>query len=263
MAGRPRSELAADLLQRLRQGQWVALLGGPGIGKTRLATTALDGVDEVVSIGLGEAPPADLAGRTVLCDDLDRLETPMVELVVQRIAAARPRAVLLTGGRALRRLLPSLPREPRLRPMPLGVLTASEARAWVTGRVGEAQADEVLAGTGYHPYLTARVLDAWEGDRSGALERAADACASFCVSVARQVRAGTESALLDHLVLRGAPVELEAAGAAIGQHRVRAAADVLSMLGLVRWVEHDGARALYAGCGILNEWWAADRDLAP
>ncbi len=224
------------------------------------------GIDALVVIGAGEAPPRDLAGKTVVCDELDRIEAPMVELVVQRLASAQPRAVLVTGGRALRRLLPMLPRTRRLRPFTLGVLTDDEARSWVSQRVPGAHVNALLARSGNHPLLTAHLLSAWSSDDSdpvdAAVRRAVDSCASFCVSVARQVRGGVESDLLDHLVTVGDAVRLADAARAVGVPRMTAAADVLAMLGVVRRVNVDGDRGLHASCGLINDWWIADRGLA-
>ncbi len=257
--------MAQELIERLRSGQWVALLGGPGLGKTRLATSVLAELPDVVTVGPGEAPPSDLRGKTVFCDDLGRLEAPMVELVVQRLGGAAPKAVMLTGGRALRRLLPRLPRHHRLRPFPIGVLREQEAREWVREHVAPRHVATLLARSGHHPFLTQRLLECWDAQDADpiteAVRRAVEVCASFCVSVARQVRAGAESALLDFLVLDGGLVPLDEAARAVGQQRIAAAADVLAMLGVVRQIQVDGERAVHAGCGLLNDWWVVDRRL--
>ena len=164
-----------------------------------------------------------------------------------------------------RRLLPRLPRAHPLRPFPLGVLGDDEARAWVGERVPGDFVEPLLARSGNHPFLTARLLEAWDSNDEApvdaAVRRTVETCASFCVSVARQVRTGVESDLLDHLVTVGDVVGLEVAAQVVGVPRLGAAADVLAMLGVVRRHERRGKRGLHACCGLVNDWWAADRGL--
>jgi hypothetical protein len=260
-----RDEMARALAERLRSGEWVALLGGPGIGKTTLAEAAVAGVPDVVRLSVTDAPGNELAGKTALFDDLDRLEPSVVELVLQRLVAARPKAALVTGGRALRRQLPGLRALRPLGPYPVGVLREGEARGMCRA-LPEEQIPTLLDLSGCHPTLTALLLESWDAGFADPTELAvravAERCASWCVSVARQVRGPGETALLDYLVLAGEPRSVAAACRSTGQPRLSAAGDLLAMLGVVMRVEADGQPALHARSRLFNNWWKRDRGLA-
>ncbi len=254
----------AQLEELLAKGTSVAVLGGPGIGKTALVEQAFSGLDagELVRVAPGDAPEGALEGKLVLLEELDRLEQRIMEIALQKVSEAKPRAIVVTGGRALRRSLPSLRRTKSLVPIVLGTLSREASEA-VAEKVDPSHRRALLRRTGGHPYLLRLMLDAWDAAEEepalAAEAKVGEAAAAVCTSVARQVRSGPETQLLDHLVQLGEPCTPAGAAAAIGLHRANAAGDVLAMLGTVTRMRDSGILRLSANCGMFNDWWQADR----
>lgn len=253
-----RQGLVKNLRRRLSQGESLAVIGGPKLGKTSLVRTALQGLPQhSVEIDLAAEQPSrafnQVRGSIVVLDNLDVLPDPAIGPLLAHLSSARPAALVATGGRRLRALLGASGTMAHVpfRPIPLSVLLDGETRRLI-GPSGETA---LAAWSGNHPYLTKLLLHygthAIEGGR-GQWE-------PFMKSLLAEIPHGPELRLLRYLVERGKPVNPAEAKADTGIDDIKGIADTLVYLGVIsRWIRDDEA-TLFAGCRLLNEAMATSR----
>jgi len=246
-----RQGLVKNLRWRLAQGESLAVIGGPKLGKTSLVRTALQGLPHrTTEIDLGADPDrkVDLvSGAVVVLDNLDALPDAAADSWLARVTAAEPAGLVVTGGRGLRTRLG----ESRtmagvtFRVIPLSVLLDGETRRLI-GPDGDA---ELAAWSGNHPYLT-KVLVHY-GDH--AIEDGRGQWAPFVHRLIAEIPEGPERRVLRYLIERGKPVNPAQVQADTGIDDIKAVADTLVYLGVIsRWIRDEEA-TLFAGCRLLND----------
>ncbi|MBI4001470.1 MAG: hypothetical protein HY348_06775 [Nitrospira defluvii] len=128
-----RQRLVRNLRGRIANGESVAVIGGPKLGKT-----SLDGLPDrrVIEVNLREEPSPnrdEMAGAMLVLDNLDHLPVEEIDALLAQVSTACPRNIILTGGHRLRTLLGHSSTLPRvtIRLYPLSVLLDGELRQLV------------------------------------------------------------------------------------------------------------------------------------
>ena len=248
-----RQGLVRNLRGRLADGESVAVIGGPKLGKTSLVRSSLDGLSHhrVIEVDFRQAslPNGDeISGAMLVLDNLDHLPGETIDLLLQQVSTARPRNMILTGGHRLRALLANPSTLPGLtiRLYPLSVLLDGELRRLV----GHDMAAPIAKWTGNHPYLSKLFLHYGET----ALAEGRQQWQPFLRQLIEEVGKGAERRLLNYLIEYGKPVNPTKAGAETGTEDIKAAADRFVYLGAIsRWIRNDEA-TLFAGCRLLNDF---------
>lgn len=248
-----RHGLVQNLRWRLAQGESLAVIGGPKLGKTSLVRTALQGLSDrrIVELDLvADSPPRFevVAGSIVVLDNLDRAADQEIASLLAQVWAAKPSGVVVTGGRRLRAMFDDsgmlIGRSFRV--FPLSVLLDGETR-----RLLGPDAEPSLAGwSGNHPYLTKLLLH--YGDDAVASGRRE--WEPFVQRLAVEIGRGLERRLLRYLIERGKPVNPAVAQSETGIPNIKTVADTLVYLGAIsRWIRNEEA-TLFAGCRLLNDY---------
>lgn len=256
-----RQGLVRNLRGRLAQGESLAVIGGPKLGKTSLVRTAVQGLTEhrVIERDCDADPSLSIdrvPGAIVVLDNLDRLADKAIESLLAQVSAAQPACLVVTGGRRLRTLLGSSGTVAgrSFRPFPLSVLLDGETRQLI----GRDKSAALAAWTGNHPYLTKLLLHYMDwGGNELTLEQAVAAgrCQwePFVLRLAAEIGEGPERRLLWHLIERGQPVNPTKAQSDTGIPDLKVVADRLVYLGVIsRWTRNEEA-TLFAGCRLLND----------
>lgn len=248
-----RQGLVKNLRRRLEQGESVAVIGGPKLGKTSLVRTALEGLTDctVIEVRLNEGSaltPEEMSGVILVLDNLDDLPRQEIDYLLARISQAKPRNIVFTGGFRLRALLhdtsilPSIP----VRLYPLSVLLDGELRQLL----GPDRDGSIAMWTGNHPYLAKIFLHYGEA----ALSEGRRQWEPFVRELTEQIGTGAERQLLHYLIAQGKPVNPLQAGAETGVEQIKSVADRLVYTGAIsRWIRNDEA-TLFAGCRLLNHF---------
>ncbi len=248
-----RQGLVRNLRWRLAQGESLAVIGGPKLGKTSLVRTALQGSSEglVVEVDLcvDPTPRFDvIPGSMIVLDNLDHTTDSAMNPLLARVFAAKPSGIVVTGGHRLRTMLSdSRTLAGRsFRMFPLSVLLDGETR-----RLIGADADpSLVTWSGNHPYLTKLLLH--YGDDAMTTGRCE--WEPFVQRLAAEIDGGPERRLLHYLIERGEPVNPAAAQSDTGISSIKAVADTLVYLGAIsRWIRNEEA-TLFAGCRLLNDY---------
>jgi hypothetical protein len=246
-----RQGLIRNLRGRIAQGESVAVIGGPKLGKTSLLRSALEGLPghKVIERDLRETP--SLTGEAVsdailVFDNLDHLPLQKITALLAQVSTAGPSSMILTGGHRLRTLLstPSLLPKLTVRLYPLSVLLDGELRQLV----GHNMDRSIAMWTGNHPYLAALFLH--YGDAM--LSEGRQQWEPFVRQLAKEIGEGAERQLLRYLIDCGQPVNPTRAGVESGIDDIKTVADRLVYLGAIsRWIRKEEA-TLFAGCRLLN-----------
>jgi hypothetical protein len=246
-----RQGLVKTLRRRLSQGESLAVIGGPKLGKTSLVRMALQGAPrDSIEIDLAVEQPSrafnEVRGSIVVLDNLDVLPDSAMGPVLAHLSSARPAALVATGGRRLRALLGASGTMARVsfRPIPLSVLLDGETRRLI-GPSGE---PALAAWSGNHPYLTKLLLHYGKH----AIEDGRGQWEPFVRSLRAEIPHGPELDLLRYLIERGKPVNPAEARVDTGIDDIKSVADTLVYLGVIsRWIRDEEA-TLFAGCRLLN-----------
>ncbi len=252
-----RQGLVRNLRGRLMNGESVAVIGGPKLGKTSLVRSSLADLPDhrVIEVDLRQAPPPNeeaTSGAMLVLDNLDHLSDEAIDRLLRQVSIARPRNLILTGSRRLRTVLDNASTLAALsiRLYPLSVLLDGELRRLV----GHDRAAPIAKWTGNHPYLSQLFLHYGEA----ALSEGRPQWEPFVRGLAEEIGEGAERRLLNYLITCGRPVNPTKAGAETGIEDIKAVADRLVYLGAVsRWIRQDEA-TLFAGCRLLNDFLAGD-----
>lgn len=246
-----RQGLVNNLRWRLAQGESLAVIGGPKLGKTSLVRTALQASPDhvVVEVDLGAEPThrLDMApGSIVVLDNLDHAADSVIHSLLARVFAAQPSGLVVTGGRRLRVMLGDsgtlAGRSFRL--FPLSVLLDGETRRLIGAD------SSLVTWSGNHPYLTRLLLH--YGDDAVTAGRCE--WEPFVQRLAVEIGEGPERRLLRYLIERGKPVNPSVAQSETGIPDIKSVADTLVYLGAIsRWIRHEEA-TLFAGCQLLNDY---------
>ncbi|MFZ5861979.1 MAG: hypothetical protein ACOYXR_03910 [Nitrospirota bacterium] len=246
-----RQGLVRNLRWRIAQGESLAVIGGPKLGKTSLVRTALQGLSRpTVEVDLAEIPSPHTEwspGSIIVLDNLDALTDSVITPLLARVCAAKPTSLVVTGGRRLRTLLgdTQMLADVSFRLFPLSVLLDGETRRLI----GKDTAPPLAAWTGNHPYLTKLLLH--YGDNPIATGR--PQWEPFVQRLAAEIGHGPERQLLRYLIDRSKPVNPTVAQSDTGIHDIKAVADTLVYLGAIsRWMRDEEA-TLFAGCRLLND----------
>lgn len=248
-----RQGLVKNLRGRIVQGESVAVIGGPKLGKTSLVRSALEGLIDckVLEIGLSEGPalaPEGTSGAILVLDNLDHLPLQEIGRLFARISQAKPRNMVLTGGYRLRALLNDTSILPAvaIRLYPLSVLLDGELRRLLDGNID----GSIATWTGNHPYLAKLFLHYGEA----ALSEGRQQWEPFVRELTEQIGTGAERRMLHYLIAHGQPVNPMKAGAETGVKQIKSVADRLVYTGAIsRWIRNDEA-TLFAGCRLLNNF---------
>jgi hypothetical protein len=248
-----RTGLVRNLRARMSSGEWLAVIGGPKLGKTSLVRMALAGLADrrVVEIDLTANPQPQFdspSGAIIVLDNLDCLSEPAMQALLDRLSAAETAGLVVTGSRRLReRVCPSANSlERRFRLFPLAVLLDGEMRRLSGGEVNPS----LTEWTGNHPYL-AKLLLHYGPD---AIAAGRSQWEPFVHRLAGEIGDGLERRLLRYLIARGQPVNPTVAQADTGIRDIKPIADTLTYLGVVsRWIRNEEA-TLFAGCRLLNDY---------
>lgn len=246
-----RQGLVNNLRWRLAQGESLAVIGGPKLGKTSLVRTALQGLTDhrTVEVDLADPhPEVDLApGAIVVLDNLDALPDSVADSWLARVSATKPFGLVATGGRGLRARLGEsrIIADVTFRVVPLSVLLDGETLRLI-GSHGNAG---LAAWSGNHPYLTKLLLH--YGNH--AIEDGREQWEPFVQRLMAEIPPGPELRALRYLIERGKPVNPAEAQADTGIDDIKAVADTLVYLGVIsRWIRDEEA-TLFAGCRLLND----------
>ena len=132
-----REGLVRSLRTRIAKGEWLAVIGGPKLGKTSLVRTALTGLSDrvVIEHDLATDPSPRfevLPGTLVVLDNLDALEDSAIESMLAYLSTKGVSGVV-TGGRRLRNVLGKSGTEAGMsfRLYPLSVLLDGELRRMI------------------------------------------------------------------------------------------------------------------------------------
>ena len=245
--------LVRNLRGRLANGESVAVIGGPKLGKTSLVRSSLEGLPDhrVIEVDLRQEPPPngdEISGAILVLDNLDHLSDESIDRLFQQVAGAGPRNMILTGSHRLRTLLgnPSTLPGVTIRLYPLSVLLDGELRRLV----GSDMASPIAEWTGNHPYLSKLFLHYGEA----ALSEGRQQWEPFVRQLAEEIGRGQERRLLLHLISCARPVNPAKAGIEAGIEHLKTVADRLVYLGAIsRWIRNDEA-TLFAGCRLLNNF---------
>ena len=248
-----RQGLVKNLRGRVANGESVAVIGGPKLGKTSLARTAMEALTDrtVIAVDLRTSPShqfTGVAGAILILDNVDELADAMIEPLLISLSAAKAGGFVLTGGHRLRARLeaPGALAGMRFRSYPLSVLLDGEMRKLI----GKNQSPSLATWTGNHPYLTKLFLHYGEA----ALTEGRDQWEPFVQQLAAELGEGPERRLLGYLIKRETPVNPTLAGVETGITNIKAVADRLVCLGAIsRWIRNEEA-TLFAGCRLLNDF---------
>lgn len=247
-----RQGLVRNLRGRIARGEFLAVIGGPKLGKTSLVRTALQGLPNHTMIeadlDLDPSPPIDVVpGSIVVLDNLDALTDSAIRSLLVRVSSAKPTNVVVTGGRRLRTMLggSGTLAGVSFRIVPLSVLLDGETRRLI----GKDTNPALAAWTGNHPYLIKLFL--YYGD--DAILAGRYQWEPFVGHLAADIGEGPERRLLLYLIERGKPVNPTVAQSDTGLRDIKAVADTLVYLGTIsRWIRDEEA-TLFAGCRLLND----------
>lgn len=248
-----RQGLVRNLRGRIARGEWLAVIGGPKLGKTSLVRTALEGLSgrTVIEVDCSTDPSPRLdgvSGSIVVLDNLDDVAGSAIAPLLARLSAAETAGLVVTGGRRLRTLLSHSGTETGLnfRLFPLSVLLDGETRRLI----GRDTNSSLAAWTGNHPYLTKLLLH--YGDDAVAASRCQ--WEPFVQRLTADIGEGAERRLLCYLIEYGKPVNPTKAQSDTGIRDIKTVADTLVYLGVIsRWVRNEEA-TLFAGCRLLNNY---------
>ena len=248
-----RQGLVRNLRRRVANGESVAVIGGPKLGKTSLVRNALQGLPDhkVIEMDLREKPSLtceEISGAILVLDNLDHLPVQEIDALLARVWTAEPSNMILTGGYRLRTLLgtPSIWPGVTVRLYPLSVLLDGELRQLV----GHNKYRSIAMWTGNHPYLTKLFLHYGEA----ALSEGRQQWEPFVRQLAEEIGAGAERRVLHYLIDCGRPVNPTKAGAETGIEDIKIIADRLVYMGAIsRWIRNEEA-TLFAGCRLLNHF---------
>lgn len=246
-----RQGLIRNLRERVANGESVAVIGGPKLGKTSLVRTALQGLPDrnVIELDVREGPTLtrdEMSGAILVLDNLDHLPLKNVDALLAHISMAQPSNMILTGGHRLRTLLSTTSILPKLtvRLYPLSVLLDAELRQLVGGSMDRS----IAMWTGNHPYLTKLFLHYGQH----ALSEGRQQWEPFVRQLAEEIGEGEERRVLQYLIACGKPVNPTKAGSEAGIDAIKTIADRLVYMGAIsRWIRNDEA-TLFAGCRLLN-----------
>lgn len=247
-----RQGLVRNLRGRVANGDSVAVIGGPKLGKTSLVRAALVGLPgrRVIEVDLREEPSPcrdEMSGAILVLDNLDHLPVEEIDTLLVQLSAVCLTNMILTGGHRLRILLdqPSMLPRVTIRLYPLSVLLDGELRQLV----GNERAAPIAMWTGNHPYLTKLFLHYGEA----ALTEGREQWEPFVRQLKEDIGKGVERRLLHYLIECAMPVNPAKAGVETGIRDIKTVADRLVYLGgISRWIRNDEA-ALFAGCRLLND----------
>ncbi len=248
-----RQGLIRNLRGRIAQGESMAVIGGPKLGKTSLLRSALEGLPghKVIERDLRETPSLTgeaMSGAILVFDNLDHLPLQKITALLAQVFTAKPSSMILTGGHRLRALLstPSLLRKLTVRLYPLSVLLDGELRQLV----GRNMDRSIAMWTGNHPYLATLFLH--YGDAM--LSEGRQQWEPFVRQLAEEIGEGAERQLLRYLIDCGQPVNPMKAGVESGIDDIKSVADRLVYMGAIsRWIRNEEA-TLFAGCRLLNNF---------
>ncbi|MGZ8382966.1 MAG: hypothetical protein ACXWWE_03050 [Nitrospira sp.] len=248
-----RQALIRNLRGRIAQGESVAVIGGPKLGKTSLLRNALEGLTghKVIERDLRGTPSLtgeELSGAILVLDNLDHLPLQEITALLAQVSTAETSSMVLTGGHRLRALLSTTSLLPKLtvRLYPLSVLLDGELRQLV----GDNMDRSIAMWTGNHPYLATLFLH--YGDAM--LSEGRQQWEPFVRQLAEEIGEGAERQLLRYLIDCGQPVNPTKAGAETGIDDIKHVADRLVYMGAIsRWIRNEEA-SLFAGCRLLNDF---------
>jgi hypothetical protein len=248
-----RQGLVKNLRRRIEQGESVAVIGGPKLGKTSLVRSALEGLTDckVIEIDLREESSLtfeELSGAILVLDNLDHLPLQKIDRLFARISRAEPRNMVLTGGHRVRALLgkASILPDVAVRLYPLSVLLDGELRQML----GPGMDGSIAMWTGNHPYLAKLFMHYGKV----ALSEGRQQWEPFVRELTEEIGAGAERQVLHYLIARGQPVNPTKAGVETGIEQIKSVADRLVYMGAIsRWIRNDEA-TLFAGCRLLNNF---------
>lgn len=246
-----RQGLVKNLRWRLAQGESLAVIGGPKLGKTSLVRTALQASPDriVVEVDLGAEPTPRLdvvPGSIVVLDNLDHAADAVIHSLLPRVCAAQPSGLVVTGGRRLRAMLgdSGTLAGRSFRMFPLLVLLDGETRRLIGAD------SSLVTWSGNHPYLTKLLLH-YGND---AVTTGRHQWELFVQRLAGEIGEGSEQRLLRYLIERGQPVNPSVARSETGISAIKTVADTLVYLGAIsRWIRNEEA-TLFAGCRLLNDY---------
>ena len=246
-----RQGLIRNLRGRVANGESVAVIGGPKLGKTSLVRTALQGLSahKVIEMDVREGSPLsceEMSGAILVLDNLDHLPLEKIDALLAHISTAKPSNVILTGGHRLRTLLSTTSMLPKLtvRLYPLSVLLDGELRQLA----GCSMDRSIAMWTGNHPFLTKLFLHYGQH----ALLEGRQQWEPFVRQLAEEIGEGDERRVLHYLIACGKPVNPTKAGSETGIDAIKTIADRLVYMGAIsRWIRNDEA-TLFAGCRLLN-----------
>ncbi|MBA2486625.1 MAG: ATP-binding protein [Nitrospira sp.] len=248
-----RQGLVRDLRRRVANGESVAVIGGPKLGKTSLVRSALEGLADrrVIEMKLREELSPlreEMSGAILVLDNLDHLPVERIEALLARVSTAEPGNVILTGGDRLRAVLGTTSLLPgtSIRLYPLSVLLDGELRQLVGGMM----VTSIAMWTGNHPYLAKLFLHYGEAFLSAGREQ----WEPLIRQMAEEIGEGAERRVLQYLIDCGKPVNPGKAAIDTGIEEIKVVADRLVYMGAIsRWIRNDEA-TLFAGCRLLNNF---------
>lgn len=270
-----RGGIVKNLVLRCRKRQSVHLYAGPKLGKTSLLlhlrwTLEREGCSaSYLDLAEEASREALLAGRwertdALLLDNCDVLLDDRAFLARRRVPRTGnghpPEAIVWSGGRRWREFVRVGGLGERPLPVPLAIFLDREARELVRPGLTKAQASQVLAHGGTHPYVLKRLRSRIrEVGRDGNTERVIpdvqERLGPFFDACLALVKEPTEHALLEYLVGERRPVNPRQAARALDLPTIKPAADVLCYLGLIsRWIRDDEA-TIFANCELFNDWY--------
>jgi hypothetical protein len=248
-----RQGLLRNLRGRVADGESVAVIGGPKLGKTSLVRSALEGLPNrrVIEKDLRAGPSVieeEVSGAILVLDNLDHLTPEQITTLLAQISTSQPGNTILTGGYRLRALLSTSAILPKvsIRLYPLSVLLDGECRQLAGGNW-----DPSLARwTGNHPYLTKLFRHYGEATLSEGRQQ----WEPFVRQLVEEIGTGEERRVMHYLIERGQPVNPTTAGEETGIDHIKTVADRLVYTGAIsRWIRNDEA-TLFAGCRLLNHF---------
>ncbi len=248
-----RQGLVRDLRRRVANGESVAVIGGPKLGKTSLVRSALEGLADrrVIEMKLREEPSPlreEMSGAILVLDNLDHLPVERIEALLARVSTAEPGNVILTGGDRLRAVLGTTSLLPgtSIRLYPLSVLLDGELRQLVGGMM----VTSIAMWTGNHPYLAKLFLHYGEAFLSAGREQ----WEPLIRQMAEEIGEGAEGRVLQYLIDCGKPVNPAKTAADTGIEEIKTVTDRLVYMGAIsRWIRNDEA-TLFAGRRLLNNF---------
>lgn len=243
-----RQGLVRNLRWRVARGESLAVIGGPKLGKTSLVRTALHGLSDppVLEVVCAQDPLPGIdaaSGSVVVLDNLDSLPDAAITALIDRVSAANPASLVVSGARRLRTILGDSVSigDVSFRVFPLSVMLDGEARRLI--------GMEPAAWTGNHPYLIKLLLHYGED----AIAAGRGQWEPFVRRLADEIGQGPERRLLRYLIECGKPVNPAVAQSDTGLRDIKTIADTLVYLGAIsRWIRDEEA-ALFAGCRPLND----------